>query len=60
MAVAETVRELREVPSGTMYAALMGRMSLETYNKILGVLTRAGLVTVDRSHLVRWTGPEVA
>ena len=60
MAVAETVRECREVPSGTIYAGLMGRVSLEGYQKIVGILTNAGLIAVDRSRLVRWTGPEVS
>jgi hypothetical protein len=56
-AVAETVREAGEVPSGTLYAALVGRVTLQGYEKMLGILNGAGLIAVDASHLVRWTGP---
>jgi hypothetical protein len=57
MAVAETIREAGECPSGVIYAALMGRVSLIGYEKILGILKGAGLIAVDASHLIRWTGP---
>jgi hypothetical protein len=40
-----------------IYAALMGRVSLIGYEKILGILKGAGLIAVDASHLIRWTGP---
>jgi len=59
MAVAETIRELKEVPSGHLYAALMGKMDLEEYQSILRVIEGAGLIKVERSHLIRWIGPEV-
>ncbi len=58
-AVAETVREAGECPSGVIYAALVGRVTLQGYEKILGILKGAGLVEVTPSHLVRWIGPEV-
>ena len=57
-AVAETIREAGSVPSGTIYAALVGRITLEGYEKLLGVLKRAGLVSVDSSHVITWTGPK--
>jgi hypothetical protein len=59
-AVAETIRECGECPSGTVYAALVGRVNLEGYNKILSILTGAGLIAVDESHLIRWVGPTLA
>ena len=58
IAVAETIREAGECPSGTIYAELVGRVSLEGYNKILGILTRAGLI-IEQSHMIRWVGPKV-
>ena len=58
IAVAETIREVGECPSGTIYAAIVGRVSLEGYNKILGILTRAGLIVVGQSHMIRWVGPK--
>jgi len=57
MAVADSIRELGEVPSGTLYAVLMGKLSLEGFNKVLGILKNAGLVTETEGHLLRWTGP---
>jgi hypothetical protein len=52
-AVAEAIRELGSVPSGHLYARLMGHMSLETYEKIVGTLKGAGLVK-EESHLLTW------
>ena len=58
VAVAETIRELREVPSGTLYARLCDRMDLTTYEAMIGVLKRAGLVS-EAAHVLRWIGPEI-
>lgn len=56
--VAESVREAGEIPSGTLYALLAAHVSLDGYQKVLGILTRAGLISVH-SHLIRWIGPQV-
>lgn len=56
-AVAETIREAGQCPSGTIYAALVGRVTMEGYQKILGILKGAGLINVDPSHMIHWTGP---
>ena len=53
-AVAETIREVKECPSGTVYAALMGRISLNTYEKIITTLKHAGCIEETPSHLLRW------
>jgi hypothetical protein len=58
--VAETIREAGELPSGTIYATLTGRVTLEGYEKMLCILRGAGLIAVDDSHLVRWVGPTLA
>ena len=58
VAVAEAIRELGSVPSGHIYARLMGRMSLETYEGIINVLVRKGIVRRESSHLLVWTGNE--
>ena len=55
-AIADTIRELGSVPSGHLYARLMGHMSLETYEDIIGVLVRKGMVRQEPSHLLVWTG----
>ena len=59
LAVSEAIREAREIPSGTLYASLMGKVDFEGYQKLLRILTGAGLIEVLPSHLIRWTGPEV-
>ena len=55
-AVAEAIRELGEVPSGHLYANLMGQLSLEQYEHILGILKGAGLVRQSNAHLLTWVG----
>lgn len=52
-AIADAIRELREVPSGELYARVMDVLSLEQYQSIIGLLTRAGLVA-NRGHLLTW------
>lgn len=59
VAVAETIRESKRVPSGVVYAALVGRVSLEGYNTILSILKGAGLIQETNSHELVWVGPEV-
>lgn len=58
MAVAETIRELGECPSGPLYARLMGRVSFESYQSIIRTLKGANLVT-ERNSMLTWIGPKV-
>lgn len=58
LAIAEAIRELGEVPSGELYARLMGHMDLETYESFIRRLVGAKLVE-NRGHLLVWVGPEV-
>ena len=55
-AIADAIRELGEVPSGHLYAHLMGKMSLADYNKVIGILKGATLVS-ESGNLLKWTGP---
>jgi len=55
-AIGEAIRDLGTVPSGHLYAAVMGHMSLSTYQAILGDLEDRGRIKQDRSHLIRWIG----
>lgn len=59
MALSETIRELKEVPSGELYAQLMGTLSLEDYQKVVAMLKRTGLVEETQAHLLRWVGPTI-
>ena len=54
-AVGEAIRDLGEVPSGHLYAGLMGNMSLATYERIIGILKDQGMVS-ESNHLLRWVG----
>lgn len=54
--VCEAIREAKRIPSGELYATLMGKMDLETYNKMLATIKRTGLVE-ERANELIWTGP---
>lgn len=54
--VADAIRNLGEVPSGHLYARMMGHMSLATYTSIITNLKRAKLVK-ESAHLLTWIGP---
>ena len=55
-ALADAIKALGEVPSGHLYARVMAHMDIHTYDAIIGVLTRAGLVK-SSNHLLTWEGP---
>jgi hypothetical protein len=57
MAIADAIRELKEVPSGHLYARVMGQLSLDQFQSVVDLLVRAGLVSESRGHLLTWTGP---
>ena len=54
LAVSESIRELGEVPSGTLYAALIGKVNYAGYEAILQTLTNAG-----HSRSIRFSKTEV-
>jgi len=56
-AIAEAIQTLGEVPSGHLYARVMGHMDIHAYERIIATLIKAGLVVQDRSYMLRWTGP---
>lgn len=55
LAVGSAIKELGSVPSGHLYVTLMGRMSLETYDKLIGILVKTGAVKLE-NHLLTWVG----
>ena len=57
LAVADCIRELGTVPSGHLYARLMGQLDIESYQSVIGTLVRAGVVREHPSHLLEWIGP---
>ncbi len=58
LAIAECIRTLGPIPSGHLYARLMGYMSLETYEALIGILIEAGKIRRHRNHLLEWVGPK--
>ena len=56
-AVADAIRELKRVPSGVLYSAVMSKLSLESYEKIIGTLKGAGLVREEFHELI-WVEPK--
>jgi hypothetical protein len=55
---ADAIRELGSVPSGHLYANVIGHMDLPTYERIIETLKRAGLVA-EKNHLLTWVGPKL-
>jgi hypothetical protein len=56
IAVAETIRELGRVPSGHLYARLMGVLSMDAYERIIAILMKQGLVQRTAAHELVWVG----
>lgn len=56
-ALGEAIREAGEIPSGHLYAVVMGRMGLEMYETAIQMLVKGGLVR-NNNHLLTWIGPK--
>jgi hypothetical protein len=59
VAVAETIRELKEVPAGTLYISLLSHfpnLTATQFAQLTDKLKEAKLIT-ETSHLIRWIGP---
>lgn len=60
LSATEVIREAREIPRGTLYAALMVHgCDKPTYDKMEAVILNTGLVE-RRGDLLRWVGPEIS
>ncbi|MEQ1726769.1 MAG: hypothetical protein ABL982_00195 [Vicinamibacterales bacterium] len=53
LAISDTLREVKEAPSGHLYAAVMGEFSLDDYTRAVAALKSAGQVE-ERGHVLRW------
>ena len=56
-AIADTIRELKQVPSGILYSQVMSHLTLDQCNNILRILKDAGLVT-ESNHMLTWVEPK--
>ena len=54
IAVGQTIRELKTVAAGHLYARLMGKMDLEQFDAMIGVLEKQGLVKRTTDHQIAW------
>jgi hypothetical protein len=54
-AIASLIKEVKEIPSGHLYAQLMGKMSLDQYQNMIETLQKAGLVSL-KNDLLTYTG----
>lgn len=50
--IGKVIREVKRIPSGHLYAQLMGVLSLEKYEMIIGLLKKTGLVTEQNNELI--------
>jgi hypothetical protein len=55
-ALAEAIRGLGSVPSGHLYAYVMGGMTFPQYSRAIEVLKGADLVK-EEGHVLSWVGP---
>lgn len=51
--VTEAIRELQSVPNGELYARVMGVLSLEAYERIIGTIKRADPLPRVRARFAR-------
>ncbi len=59
VAVAELIRDLRQVPAGKLYATLMPVMDKPAFDGMIRTLVNTGLVHEDNNHLLTWIEPVV-
>jgi hypothetical protein len=50
------IRQVKEIPSGHLYARLMDKVNLDQYNSLIAILQRMGWIKIQH-HLIIWTGP---
>ena len=54
-AVADCIREVKEVPSGELYARLMQFLTFEQYSTIIDQLKKAKVIS-ESNHVLKWEG----
>lgn len=53
-AIADCIRDIGAVPSGHLYAQICARLTIGEYDKIIGILKKAGMITESSSHMLTW------
>lgn len=54
-AIADTIKELKRVPSGELYARIMSYMTLDQYNEIISILKSTNWIQEKNYELI-WIG----
>lgn len=53
-AIADAIRDLKEVPSGELYASVMQYLTLSQYEHIINILLRSKVITRE-NNLLKWS-----
>lgn len=56
MALADAIKELGSVPAGELYSVVMGHLDQPTFDSMIGILCRSGVVSRSPGHLLTWKG----
>jgi hypothetical protein len=51
--IADSIREAKRIPSGTLYAVLMDKISLSEYEKVIAILKKSELIE-EKNHELIW------
>ncbi len=54
-AIGQAIMELKEVPSGVLYAQICCKMSIQDYESAIRLLVKAGVVE-EKGHVLTWIG----
>lgn len=58
-ALADSIRDAgpQGIGAGVLYAAMMNVMSLDAFDRTIGLLTSSGLIRKERTNLLVWCAP---
>lgn len=51
-AIGRVIRDVKRIPSGHLYAQLMGVLSLEKYESAIGILKKGKLIAEEHNKLI--------
>lgn len=57
VAIADAIKALGTVPAGTLYTHVMTHLSFEQFERITGILQKAGIIRRDPYHQLHWNLP---
>lgn len=57
VAMAETLKEAKEMPAGIAYAALQGRCNLDLFQGCVAMMVKMGICIQRRNNMLEWQNP---